>query len=514
MQSDPSGPRDGGRGAPPTPLGLGLGGALGALIALGAAVFFPSGGCIFLAEVDPDLLDAGQGAGDAGPGGGGGAGGCTGDGMCNDGVDCTVDTCVAGGCVFTPKDDGAPCSDADACNGDETCNGGQCVAGAPPAVDDGLVCTTDACEPSTGEVTHDPIASCLEWTPLPARGAPSPRYDHSAVWTGSSMIVWGGAVPEMEEVTATGGVYDPATETWTPTSTTGAPSARRGHTAVWTGTRMLVWGGAGADPLATGGGIYDPVTDTWTAMATIGEPAPRTFFASVWTGAALVTWGGFAAPIALDNGGIYDVSTNTWSAVTGAGAPGSRFGHTAVWTGDRVIFWGGQDLADWNNTGGMLDPTDPPPGGDWIGATTTNGAPSQREGHAAVWAETAMIVWGGWNGGQFTDTGGTFDPIGGAWVATSVDAAPAPRQGHAAVWTGEAMVVWGGYAGESDEITFGDGGRFTPSGAGGAWTPIPAVSTLSARRDHTAVWTGSEIIIWGGRTGFDPPTNTGAIGVP
>ena len=34
-----------------------------------------------------------------------------------------------------------------------------------------------------------------------------------------------------------------AQDSWTPTSTYGAPVARNRHTAVWTGTRMIVWGG-------------------------------------------------------------------------------------------------------------------------------------------------------------------------------------------------------------------------------------------------------------------------------
>ena len=32
-------------------------------------------------------------------------------------------------------------------------------------------------------------------------------------------------------------------DTWTATSTTNAPSPREEHTAVWTGTEMIVWGG-------------------------------------------------------------------------------------------------------------------------------------------------------------------------------------------------------------------------------------------------------------------------------
>ena len=34
-------------------------------------------------------------------------------------------------------------------------------------------------------------------------------------------------------------------DTWTATSTTNAPEARYYHTAVWTGSEMIVWGGSG-----------------------------------------------------------------------------------------------------------------------------------------------------------------------------------------------------------------------------------------------------------------------------
>ena len=34
-------------------------------------------------------------------------------------------------------------------------------------------------------------------------------------------------------------------DTWTPTSTTNAPTARNQHSAVWTGSEMIVWGGGG-----------------------------------------------------------------------------------------------------------------------------------------------------------------------------------------------------------------------------------------------------------------------------
>ena len=71
--------------------------------------------------------------------------------------------------------------------------------------------------------------------------APAGRCAHTAVWTGSEMIVWGGH--ELACYLNTGGRYNPSTDSWTATSTTNAPAARSWHTAVWTGSEMIVWGG-------------------------------------------------------------------------------------------------------------------------------------------------------------------------------------------------------------------------------------------------------------------------------
>jgi hypothetical protein len=57
------------------------------------------------------------------------------------------------------------------------------------------------------------------------------------------MIVWGGYDANLQYVFNTGGRYNPGTNTWTATTTTNAPSGRRGHTAVWTRSEMIVWGG-------------------------------------------------------------------------------------------------------------------------------------------------------------------------------------------------------------------------------------------------------------------------------
>ncbi len=49
---------------------------------------------------------------------------------------------------------------------------------------------------------------------------------------------------------------------------------RQFHTAVWTGNQMIVWGGPASDPLNTGG-AYEPATDTWRPTSQVDAPSPQ-----------------------------------------------------------------------------------------------------------------------------------------------------------------------------------------------------------------------------------------------
>jgi hypothetical protein len=97
-------------------------------------------------------------------------------------------------------------------------------------------------------VIAGPSGGCTDdtWTPTSLTNAPAGRFNHTAVWTGSEMIVWGGCTDGgCNSSFNTGGRYNPSTDSWTPTNTANAPAARWAHTAVWTGSEMIVWGGAG-----------------------------------------------------------------------------------------------------------------------------------------------------------------------------------------------------------------------------------------------------------------------------
>ena len=109
--------------------------------------------------------------------------------------------------------------------------------------------------------------------------------DHTAVWTGSEMIVWGRYYDQIPAVYRdSGSRYSPATDTWTPTSTTGAPIVRYSNTAMWTGSEMIIWGGYDGTNFFDSGGRYNPSTDTWVATSITNAPAARYLHTAVWTG--------------------------------------------------------------------------------------------------------------------------------------------------------------------------------------------------------------------------------------
>ncbi len=72
------------------------------------------------------------------------------------------------------------------------------------------------------------------------------------------MIVWGG-VDGSEQYFADGAAYDPVCDTWTPLPRVCDDLRPRAeHSAVWTGDRMVVWGGRDALDFFNDGGSYDP----------------------------------------------------------------------------------------------------------------------------------------------------------------------------------------------------------------------------------------------------------------
>jgi N-acetylneuraminic acid mutarotase len=349
-------------------------------------------------------------------------------------------------------------------------------------------------DPFTGG-RYDPASDT--WTSTNATRTASAREWHSATWTGTEMIVWGGE-DRFTGTTNTGARYTPATDSWQATSTSNAPSSRMFHTAVWTGTQMIVWGGQYGSTVFKDGGRYNPATNTWQSVNPTGAPVARANHTAVWTGTLMVVWGGTGNTGFMNTGGRYDPAANTWSATTTVGAPAGRYLHAATWTGSLMIVWGGQTSTGFTNTGGRYDPA----ANTWS-ATTTVGAPEGRYSNAQVWTGSKMIVWGGAKfdalGWTLFRTGGIYDPVSNTWTPTSTTNAPSGRLFFASGWTGSTLVVWGGC---SDDSTCGDstntGGEYNPGTD--SWVVTPLVGAPSARGKLAGVWTGSEFVVWGGAT--------------
>ncbi len=315
------------------------------------------------------------------------------------------------------------------------------------------------------------------WTSISTAGAPVGQYGFTLVWTGSKVVLWGGWTGTGPTPTyPTGGAaYDLVSDTWTPTTETNAPAGRELHTAVWTGSKMIVWGGAYDDGLGKvrldTGGVYDPAADSWTATATLGAPSARSEQGAVWTGSEMIVWGGVEASTwPCTTGGRYDPGSDIWAPIATPAILEARTDYSAAWTGSKMLIWGGffyDGTGHLLNTGALYDP-----GADAWTAMSLAGAPSGRMRHSTVWTGSQMIVWGGDDtldavtpdAIDDTNTGGVYDPAGDSWTATSTAGAPCERNGHVAVWTGSTMIVWGGIdridAGSSTGLK--DGGIYTP----------------------------------------------------
>jgi len=312
---------------------------------------------------------------------------------------------------------------------------------------------------------------------------------YTAVWTGTEMILFGAVAYS----------YRPNSDTWASLNVLGAPEARLGYVVVWTGSRMIIWGGTRLNPSgALGDGkLYDPLTDTWQPISSLSAPAPRTGATAVWTGTEMLVWGGYGATYALEiAGGRYNPATDSWQPMSTEGAPPATYGHTAIWTGSKMIVWGGmKSVGGPASTGGVYDPVT-----DTWELTATSAAPSGRIGHTAVWTGTEMAIWGGDGYPGNTMTGALYGPQTKTWRPVSTTCGPAERSGHTAIWNGSEMIVWGGQPSNNSWSAYssllGTGARYNPTTD--SWQYVSVVGAPTARSMHTAVWTGTSMIIWGG----------------
>lgn len=446
---------------------------------------------------------------------------CCNDSQCSDGDSCTADTCSAGVC-----DSDAPCagggsccagtgcfeccSDAD-CATDQVCSGNQCgsLVCTLPQIACKLQCvnpTTDSancggCGNDCGIGRSCAGAACTpRWVAMlapPGSFVAREKSAHSAM--GSKVFIWGGSTAAQADLND-GAVYDPALDAWSAVSAGGTPpSARVLATAVWTGSVVVVWGGGNAAGTAdfSSGGRYDPVSGTWQAMATLGAPAGRRGSFAFWTGSRVLVYGGvdrFGTPSpAL---GLYDPVNDVWSQASTIGQPSARTHPTVGFSGSLLVIYGG--LVNGNNANDRQYTYD-------VAANTwrQGNGPSARYGAFGTWEGTYVVVWSGASP-QLKSDGELYDPNANIWSKMTNMGSPQPRWAprrqtgwSARVKPGVTLMVGG--LGAMANMFFRDGGLYNSTT--NSWTPIAAWPSGASHFWGVGVWTGSELVVWGGRTG-------------
>jgi hypothetical protein len=167
--------------------------------------------------------------------------------------------------------------------------GGFLVSGFPQSPADGAL--------------YDPATDV--WRPISDDGAPATS--GSAVWTaGEVLVFWAGPATADGHPDLRLSSYDPATDTWHPRP---IEPNRVSGVQLWTGTKVLTWSSPSAARDGTiAGGIFEPATDTWTEIPPDGAPPLEVGFSAIWTGQDMIVWGGSEADDAAaftDIGGRY-----------------------------------------------------------------------------------------------------------------------------------------------------------------------------------------------------------------
>jgi N-acetylneuraminic acid mutarotase len=333
----------------------------------------------------------------------------------------------------------------------------------------------------------------------------SPRSVAPAVWTGTRMLVWGGAGSQRVgngirlKGLADGAAYAPRLDRWTRIAPAPLPGMIA-PVAVWTGTRMLVWGAADMTA-TTAGAAYDPVTDTWQPI----EPAPlpaRSAATGVWTGGELLVWGGWAHRTDTSPGGdvvdgaAYDPATDTWRRLPDAPLPAGG-AQTAAWTGSALVAF---------TFSGDRDPV-------CVGAAYTPVTNSWRRLAACPFdrllnAAGARAVWTGnevllvqhpddvltpqtqraWRRPVYA----AYNPSTGTWRRPAAKPAGV-NAGMQFVWTGRELLLVNADNSENAALAR-KGAAYDPSRD--RWRSLPDAPFALA--SSATVWTGSDAVFWGG----------------
>jgi hypothetical protein len=268
------------------------------------------------------------------------------------------------------------------------------------------------------------------WEELDA-GPVAGRIGPTAVWTGSRLFVWGGFEPGPAAPLPghtwrhDGALYDPETATWQPVRPLpdGVCPPRGPAVAYAAGDVIVLRLRTFWRPDCVTAAAYRPGDDSW-------EPLPAEFFRRV-TWLKPMAWTGelFVAP--------RDVLAYDWAGGRTLGLPAFPDGwedavrvQEAHWAGDRVVAVGTSGVFEWEPDADIWRRVGP---GSAVG-----------HGSASAWSDRGLLVVDYRIGAEFYDTDGWVAPQGLPLVLHSCPVAAISAGGIAAVRMCSGMAVWDG----------------------------------------------------------------------
>lgn len=183
-----------------------------------------------------------------------------------------------------------------------------------------------------------------------------------------------------------------------------------------------------------------------------------------------------------------------------AAAPGSAYGLVTAWTGEELLVWG-RPGASKEVEGQVVRPQGmaySPATREWRDITPYGAGPVGDE-PGAVWTGSEWVLWSGelsraGDTLELSDRGVRIDPATGAW--REISAAPiAGRFAPVGVWTGREVLFWGGYT--QDFGVARDGAAYDPNTdswrlLGSEGLVLPELLEVSP----PAVWSGTHLLLW------------------
>ena len=325
-----------------------------------------------------------------------------------------------------------------------------------------------------------------------------------------------------------------ADDPWT-TLPSGPADLRTGMTVAWTGDEVLVVGGldyrfgAGPDGVVDGHNVeygddgeiseqtpmyesrsraaaaFDPDAGRWRQLADLPFE-PYSIEASSWSGSELlmlvdqVTGSTVNGPTTEKRLLLLDPEADQWQV---RDVPDDLRGYywtlASGFTGTEWLLWGYRyHEPDSEPAAVAYDPA----GDRW--RSIDRGPLSFRELPGAAWTGDEFVVFGG-DAESSYDVGdppsgdaAAYDPDTDTW--RELPSPPVPNlRDPSVVWTGTEVLIWGGSFGPSNPT---QGAAYDP--AADSWRSL-APSPLYGRNDATAVWTGDRLVVTDGTASYASP---------